>query len=96
MLNSFKTYFILGHLKIVKLLIEHSANVELQDNDGQTALHRAAIKNHQEMCEYLIMKNPNLKSIVDNKQKMAWEYLKYDANEYLHSLLKPSENILKQ
>lgn len=69
----------------------------MQDNDGQTALHRAVIGKHQEICEYLLNEKPNLKLIVDNKQKMAWEYLKCDSSKYLQSLLKPDEeDFLKQ
>lgn len=78
---------IVGHLKIVQLLLEHAAIVEMQDNDGQTALHRAVTGNHHSVCEYLIGKHPHLKTLMDRKGKVPSEYLKDDASEDLRSLL---------
>ena len=30
-----------GHMEAVKVLLQHGANVEAQDSDGQTCLHKA-------------------------------------------------------
>ena len=34
----------MGHTSIVQLLLEHQANVMLQDSDGKTALHKVSSK----------------------------------------------------
>ncbi|XP_029343420.1 acyl-CoA-binding domain-containing protein 1 [Acyrthosiphon pisum] len=44
-----------GDLKILRILVEnHSADVNLQDNTGQTALHYAVSCSHEEICKYLV------------------------------------------
>jgi ankyrin repeat protein len=42
-----------GALEVVRLLLEHGADVEAKDNDGETALQVAAYKGHDEVVELL-------------------------------------------
>jgi len=81
---------LMGHMKIVELLIKHQAQLDLQDEDGQTALHRAAIRGHLDVCKYLLQKEPKLKEIPDNKDKIPFEYIPKNANDDFKLLLKPS------
>ena len=78
-----------GHLNIVKLLIDSKANVELQDEDGQTALHRSAAGGHLDVSKLLLEKQPNLKEVADVKDKIPFEYLAKNANDDFKILLKP-------
>lgn len=79
----------LGHLNVVKLLIDSKANIELKDEDGQTALHRSAARGHLEVSKLLVEKQPNLKEVADNKDKIPFEYLAKNANDDFKILLKP-------
>lgn len=42
-----------GHMNIVKILIEHSANTYKMDKTGQTAAHHARFNGHTEIYNYL-------------------------------------------
>lgn len=83
------TYLFPGHLSIVKLLLDAHANVEIQDEDGQTALHRSAIGGHIDVSKLLLDKEPKLKEIADTKDKIPFEYLAKNANDDFKILLKP-------
>jgi len=76
-------------LEIVKLLVEHKANLLLQDESGQTALHRAVMRGHLEVCRILLAKEPTLKLVKDKKDKIAFEYIMENANDDFKLLLKP-------
>lgn len=64
-----------GQLKILKLLLNNKACVDKQDVDGQTALHRAAERNHQDVTEFLLKTYPHLEHIRDNKGRAAMDFL---------------------
>jgi len=51
-----------GHLVAVKLLVEHKANLELQDARGDTALHYAAKEQNAEAFEVLVRAGANLEA----------------------------------
>jgi ankyrin repeat protein len=40
-----------GHLHIVKKLLERHANVNIQNNQGNTPLHQATWRNHSVLSE---------------------------------------------
>jgi ankyrin repeat protein len=42
-----------GALEVVRLLLEYGADVEVKNNDGQTALQYAAERGHDEVLELL-------------------------------------------
>lgn len=77
--------FPIGLSEIVKVLLEHDANVELQDNDGKTALHRAAEVQSISICERILAISPYLKSVRDAKDKVPADYATDDS---LAALLK--------
>lgn len=50
-----------GDLKMLKFLIEdRRADIDFQDETGQTALHYAVSCNHEDICKYLISKNAKI------------------------------------
>lgn len=79
---------VLGHLNVVKLLVGAKANLQLQDEYGQTALHRAAIRGHLDVCKFLLEHDPKLKEIKDKKEKIPYEYIMENANDDFKILLK--------
>ena len=76
-------------MNVVKHLLDSKANVELQDEDGQTALHRSAAGGHLCVSKLLLEKQPNLKEVADVKGKIPFEYLAKNANDDFKILLKP-------
>ena len=49
-----------GYVDIVRILLEHKANVNLQDEDGYSALHYACICQHTEIAKLLITHGANM------------------------------------
>jgi ankyrin repeat protein len=43
-----------GHTPIVKKLLENNANVNIQNNQGNTPLHQATWRNHPEIVKMLL------------------------------------------
>lgn len=67
-----------GQFKVTQFLLLKGANVELQDSDGKTALHRAAEKGHMEIFN-LLQQYVNISSSIyeckDLKGKRPYDYL---------------------
>jgi len=42
-----------GHLDVVKLLVEHGADLSLKDNEGKTAAMIARENGHNDIADYL-------------------------------------------
>ena len=57
-------------MKIVQYLIECGACGLLRDNDGCTALHRAAEGGHLEVCQLLKLHFPQLLMISDVRERL--------------------------
>lgn len=64
-----------GHINIFKLLMDHYADITLQDGDGKTVLHRAIEGKHVKLIETIISINSQLLNIADNKGKTPQQYL---------------------
>ena len=64
-----------GHVKIVALLLQYGANPDLQDNDGNTALHYAILNSCVAM----------LKSLRDDNFAIARQLLSYNANPLIEN-----------
>lgn len=48
-----------GHLSIVNFLLEKGADINIQDNEGQTSLHYAVSCEHKDLVE-LLLKNKKI------------------------------------
>ena len=56
-----------SHIKIVKLLIANSIDLNTKDDKGATPLHDAAEEGYKELVELLIAKGADLNSVNDDK-----------------------------
>lgn len=77
-LNAFSTYF-KGHVKLVKLLIDHNADINAKTSDGgQTPLHLASAKglsiNLLLLTKFQKNKIKKLESVNANLQTMLTEF----------------------
>ncbi|KAK4004978.1 hypothetical protein OUZ56_006704 [Daphnia magna] len=54
-----------GHLAVVKFLLDRGADSGLRDIDGCTPLHRAALADRADVCQFLISRNPQLTQVSD-------------------------------
>ena len=75
------------HLAVVNRNIEAIYTFEThrlleQDQDGETALHYAAINNELEICKILINRNPNIIDIKDIDNMTAYDWACEYNNEY--------------
>ena len=48
-----------GHDKVVEMLLQHNANVDIQNKDGVTALVAASRDGHDKVVEMLLEHNAN-------------------------------------
>jgi ankyrin repeat protein len=60
-----------GNLDMVKFLTERGADVNLQDNDGQTCLHYAVSCEYQEIIQFLIEESKIDLNLVDSDGQKA-------------------------
>lgn len=56
-----------GHLDVVKLLLNHRADVKVQDSDGNTAAHRAGQNGHFNIVELLLQSDKDLEKYLNNR-----------------------------
>ena len=59
-----------GHLSMLKLLFEKGANVNIQDESGNTALHYAAANGKKDVVKFLLEQSAD-PSIVNVKEQKA-------------------------
>ena len=71
----------------MQLLVEHAAQIDLQDNRGMTALMMASAGAHVETIKYLLEQGAN-KKVVDNNNNTALDHARKAAKESVISLLK--------
>jgi ankyrin repeat protein len=77
-----------GHLSMLKLLIEKGANVNIQDESGNTALHYAAANGKKDAVKFLLEKSAD-PTIVNIKEQKAIDYSNIKGfNEITELLLK--------
>ena len=65
------------HSKIVQLLIDHNADILVQDCDGKCSLHKCVEnknKDYKETARVLLEKCPNLLNIKDKYEKTPLDY----------------------
>ena len=66
-----------GHLDIVKILLEHSADIHLLDGtkSSLTALHKSICFGHKEVASFLIEKGANIdQKMVLGGVPFTWQY----------------------
>ncbi|XP_051963973.1 poly [ADP-ribose] polymerase tankyrase-2-like isoform X2 [Xyrauchen texanus] len=59
-----------SHHSVVKLLLHHSADPCLTDDDGATPLHKVAEQGHLEVCELLVNRCPALQAVKDKRSNI--------------------------
>ena len=60
--------FFQGSYKFVELLYEKGANIEMQDNDGQTPLHLITRNRHVRCLEFILRQlQPGMAEVTDNQ-----------------------------
>lgn len=72
--TKFEITFKLGHDAIVKLLLQKGADIFHRDNDGNTALHKAAQNNHRHVIQLILdstAEKNRLENICNNKGQKA-------------------------
>ena len=62
-----------GHLSMVKLLLEKGAEINVQDESGNTPLHYASANGKKDVVKYLLDKEADV-SIVNAKEQLAIDY----------------------
>ena len=76
-----------GQMEIVKLLIENNADLNIQDNYGETALMRAAWWGYTEIVKLLLIENKADLNITDNYGKTALMKAAYKGQTEIIKLL---------
>ncbi|XP_006876678.1 PREDICTED: ankyrin repeat domain-containing protein 39 [Chrysochloris asiatica] len=74
-----------GHTEIARLLLSYGSNPRVADDDGMTSLHKAAEMGHMDICSLLLQHSPALKSVRDQKERLACDLL--PSNSGLRDLL---------
>lgn len=54
-----------GHAEIVDILLERGADSNAKNEEGETALHKAAINGHDAVAKSLLLKKVNVDAKVD-------------------------------
>ncbi len=67
-LTALQTSCFAGNLDIVKLLVEHGANVRIKDRDGWTLLHGASLAGKLDIVQFLVANGLSVSSRNDRKQ----------------------------
>ena len=80
-----------GHIEVVEYLINHGANLDIQNNKGYTALAAAALSNHIEIVDLLITNGADKKIIIeDGLDILSMIQLYPDGYEEILSILQSS------
>lgn len=64
----------MGNLEIIQLLVSNGGSVLLQNNDGQTCLHKACQRDHYEIVRFILTYEPKVKFIKDKKSQLPVDY----------------------
>ena len=61
-----------GDIRIVRLLVEHNARIDVLNDEQATALHKAAQFNHTEVVKYLVERWVQSVELVTGKKGRKW------------------------
>lgn len=77
-----------GGTSIIKLLLDHKANVNIRNNDdGETPLHCAASSGHREIGELLISGGADVNALGNNGKAPLFEATEYSYKDFVGLLL---------
>jgi ankyrin repeat protein len=69
-----------GETSAAKILLEYGANLNAQNNDGETALHSGCQGGYQEVVQILLNKHAD-RNILDNNGKTPLDLAKKKLNQ---------------
>ncbi|OWZ00838.1 TKL protein kinase [Phytophthora megakarya] len=75
-----------GHLEIVRLLVDHAANVNVTDSENQTPLMKASYRGHEEIVR-LLLDNGAAVDITNNSGRTAAEIARLNCRYAIKSIL---------
>jgi ankyrin repeat protein len=77
---------------MVKLLLERGANVNIQDESGNAALHYAASAGKKDIVKYLLEQGADA-TVVNAKEQKALDYATIKGFNEIASLLLTNRNV---
>ena len=75
-----------GYLETVKFLVEQGADVDHQNNNGDTALIEASWCGHLETVKFLVEQEADV-NLQNNSGKTFFDYLKLDYKKEIEGIL---------
>lgn len=66
-INEFNNITFKGHEDVVKMLIDHGADLSIMDNDGNNSIHRAVLSGQISIATILLHKRPDLQNMKNGK-----------------------------
>ncbi|MCJ1439307.1 hypothetical protein MMC27_008699 [Xylographa pallens] len=75
-----------GHVKIVRLLLEHDADCDIQDDDGRTPLIHAMVGGHEEVAGLLLSYGASVQ-IADHQSRSALHWAVMGRHDRLLNML---------
>lgn len=94
--NSLHTASILGHLAVVRLLLDKEEDISAQDSEGETVLHLVAYKGHKEVVRLLLDKGADIKAQNNNGSTALHQAAHQGHGEVVRLLLDRGADILSQ
>ena len=85
----------MGYLDVVELLLARDADVNIQNEDGETALHLAAFYGHSEVVQVLLGNDVNLRMVhaQNNEGKTSLDLASNEGHHDIAQLLQSVRGI---
>lgn len=84
-----------GNVEIAELLLKNNANINMQNNQGYSALIFATLYNQEKMVEFLLNKNADF-NLKDVEGKTALEHAKIKSFDAIITLLENKKSTCLQ
>lgn len=94
--NSLHTASILGHVTVVRLLLDKEEDISAQDGEGETVLHLVAYRGHEEVVRLLLDKGADIKAQNNNGSTALHQAAYQGHGEVMGLLLDRGADILSQ